>query len=178
MKLKLVIALVSCCAAFASMAIAGQAASESRGCRADEGSFVVTSTHYRFVLRIGPGKRVYTPAQVKRLRPSSGDVLLAGSEETGGIAMGPANHVRHIGFQICSRTTGSVLTRATPIVVLTDSMGMATYVPVAVMRSVVTGADDAHFGNNLTAPTRGPIAVKVAMGHETVTFREISGSHT
>ena len=164
--------------AFASLVAAGSsAAAPAAACAGGSGFQVATTASYKFVLHVGMPERMYTPAQVKKLHPKSGEVMVGGSMAMGGMTMGSQNRARHLEVQICSRKTGAVVAGAMPTISLSDSMGMITHVPVAMMRGVDAGMDDMHYGNNVTMPAGQKLTVKVTLDGETATVRLAGSSH-
>lgn len=145
------------------------------GCKAGAEGRSATTAHYRFVLRVGMGELMYTPAQVRKMHPKSGEVMLRGHMNgmsgMPGMSMGAST--RHLEVQICTRPSNTVMTAANPTITMKDlsSMGMAMKVPVAVMEGVGAGTADLHYGNNLTMKPGHRYTVTVTVKGETATFR-------
>jgi len=112
----------------------------------------------RLTLTIGPLERMYTPAQVRRLHPREGEVMLRGTMAMGGMGMPTPN--RHLELHVLDRRTGRVVADATVSITYqrvgamgTMTMGNTpTRVPVAVMEGVGAGLADLHYGNNVAMP--------------------------
>ena len=146
------------------------ASQATSGCSGGNGTSTQTTASYRFVLRLGMPEKMYTQAQVKKLHPKSGEVMMGGSMGMAGMTMGASKGSRHLEVKICSRKTGAVITDAQPTITLSDTMGMATQVPVAKMRGMHAGMDDMHYGNNVKMSANQKLAVKVTLKGETAVF--------
>ena len=133
-------------------------------------TWTTTTASYGVRLRVGMPETMYTQARVKKMHPKTGEVMMGGQMGMAGMSMGANNAAQHVEVQICSKTTGAVLTNVKPTITVSDSMGMATHVPVAMMRGVTSGMDDAHYGNNLKLPMAQKITVKVSLNGETAIF--------
>ena len=140
------------------------------GCKAASAAQSATTSSYHFVLRVGMPEQMYTPAQVKKMHPKHGEVMLRGQMNgMGGMSMGGS--MRHLEVQICTRQS-TVITTANPTITVKDdsSMGMATKVPVAVMQGVGAGTADLHYGNNVAMKPGHRFTVKVTLKGQTATF--------
>lgn len=130
-------------------------------------------THgYRFALHIGMPERMYTPAQVKKLHPKSGEVMMGGAMMAGGMTMGGT--MRHVELQICSRKTGTLLTNAHPTITVLDTAtkpAMPTKMAVAMMRGVNAGMADFHYGNNIAMAGGHSFTITVSVNGERTVFR-------
>ncbi len=160
-------------AAGASVSALGASATSSVvGCKSEPGAEATTTASYRFLLRIGMQEKMYTPTQVKKLHPKSGEVMLRGTMSAmGQMAMGS---MRHLEVQICSRRDSAVIANASPTIFLIDPVskaGAAIKVPVAVMEGIGKGLADLHYGNNVEmAAGHHRYTVKVSLRGETATF--------
>ena len=143
------------------------------GCKAGSGAQSAVTASNRFVLRIGMPEQMYTPAQVKKMHPKHGEVMLRGRMNgMGGMSIGGA--MRHLEVQICLRPGNTVITTANPTITVKDaaSMGMATKVPVAVMQGVGAGTADLHYGNNVSMKPGHRYTIKVTVKGETAIFHK------
>jgi hypothetical protein len=140
------------------------------GCAGGSGTYTALTTSYRMVLRIGMAEAMYTPAQVKTKHPTSGEVMVGGSMmSSGAMSM---HGTRHLEVQICNRSTGAVITNASPTITIVESSTnmMTTKVPVAMMRGVDAGMGDIHYGNNVAISAGHAFIVKVTLKSEQAVF--------
>lgn len=112
---------------------------------------------------------MYTQAQVRKMHPKHGEVMLRG-KMMGGMHMGGA--MRHLEVQICSKKSRAVVTNAHPRIVVVDETvkGMPMSVPVAVMEGVRKGVADLHYGNNVAMPAGHKFKVTVTLKGERAVF--------
>jgi len=147
-------------------------ASEARvlGCKAASGKQVALTASYRFTLFVGMAENMYTPAQVRKLHPKQGEVMLRGAMAMGGTAMGASVH--HLEVQICARATSAVITNADPTIVVVDNSAknMVTKLPVAVMEGIGEGVADLHYGNNVDMPAGHRFTILVTLTGERAVF--------
>jgi len=70
------------------------------------------TAHYRLMLQIGPEEKMYSKAEVARLHPTSGEVMVSGA--MGGMSMhgGMAMDMRHLEVHVYDRASGKVMTSA------------------------------------------------------------------
>ena len=140
-----------------------------RGCKAAPGTRIAVSGSHRFALRVGKQEKMYTRAQVKRLHPKSGEVMLRGGMS--GMNMG--GPMRHLEVQICNRATGAVVTNASPKIFVFDATAanaIPMQIPVAVMEGVGKGVADLHYGNNVSMAAGHKFTIRVRLNSEHVTF--------
>lgn len=139
------------------------------GCAAGGGKQIALTARHRFALHVGMPEMMYTPAQVRKMHPKSGEVMLRGTM-TGGMHMGGA--MRHLEVQICVRKSRAVVTNARPTIVVIDETahGMPMNVPVAVMEGVGEGVADLHYGNNVAMPAGHRFKVTVKLKGERAVF--------
>ena len=165
-------------AALASTAAAGPRATAIVGCEGGPDTYTAVTSSYRFVLHVAMAEKMYTPAQVRKLHPKHGEVMLHGSMVMGGMAMGGS--MRHLEVQICSRTTNAVVTNANPTIVVVDNSAKntTTKVPVAVMEGIEEGVADLHYGNNVTMPARHRFTIIVTLKGERATLRSCGAART
>ena len=167
--------LVSSLAVIAAIAPAAAGAAPSgsapTGCAHGPGTSLAVTQSYRLLLEVGMPEKMYTLAEVRRLQPKTGEVMLSGSMSPSGMSMGSKSAPRHLEVQICARKTGAVITAARPSITVDDAMGMATHVSVAKMRGVLDGVAGIHYGNNVKLPLGQTLKIRVALLGETIVFR-------
>ena len=172
LALGIVAAIAAIIPASVSAAVAQNTAA---GCNASGAmTWTATTTSYRVQLHVGISEKMYTPAEVKKLHPKSGEVMIGGTMGMGSDMSMPSTSMHHLEVQICSKQTGAVIANAKPTITLADnSMGamMAKKLPVAMMLGIGHGIEDFHYGNNVTMPSGHKLTVKVALNGETATFR-------
>ncbi len=102
---------------------------------------------YHVVFAIGPMEKMYTPAQVKKLHPKDGEVMLSGMMAPMGTMKGRlAPH--HLEVHISTARGGQVITTAHVAISLTDLHTKATTrVPIMTMQGIISGKADFHYGN-------------------------------
>jgi hypothetical protein len=137
-------------------------------------SETVMAGPYKLTLDIGPLEVMYTAAQIKKLHPKSGEIMISGTMVMG-MGMGPMpNH--HLELHVFSRQTGAVVTKAMVAITIYTAKGkLVEKVPIAVMRGIKSGASDTHFGNNV-ALKDGKYMVKAQVEHTTATFMVTVGA--
>lgn len=174
MRLARTLAIPTASALLAAFLLATGAAAKPAlaGCAAGGGKQISFTRSYRFALHVGMPEKMYTPAQVRKMHPKSGEVMLRG--KMGGMKMGGA--MRHLEVQICSRKTRAVVTNANPTIVVVDETahGMAMKVPAAVMKGVGEGIADLHYGNNVSMPAGHRFRVTVRLKGQRVVFHVTS----
>ena len=144
------------------------------GCKAEAGIQLAATASYRFTLHVGMPEKMYTPAQVRKMHPKQGEVMLRGSMSMGGMSMGGS--MRHLEVQICSKTTNGVITNANPAIVVVDNTAksMPVNVPIAVMQGIGKDVADLHYGNNVTMPAGHRFTVTVDVKGQRIAFRVTS----
>lgn len=148
--------------------VAGTHASAATGCKAAPGTQSGVTPSYRFALRVTMPEQMYTPAQVRKMHPKHGEVMLRGIMAMGGMSMGG---MRHVEVQICSAKTRAVVTNASPTIVLVDNSSNTTMkVPVAVMEGIGEGVADLHYGNNVTMSPGHRYTITVTLNGERAVF--------
>lgn len=157
-------------AAFVAPGMARPSSTAATGCKSEPGTHTAVTPSYRMVLRIGMPEKMYTLAQVSKMHPKSGEVMVGGSMMgTGGMSMGGA--MRHVEVQICSRSRNAVLANANPTIVIVDtSARMTMKMTVAMMRGVDAGMEDMHYGNNVAMSAGHAFVVKVSLKGERAVF--------
>jgi len=161
--------------AFAAIApigasVAGTTTTTAVGCKAEAGVHITVTPTYRFALRIEKPVKMYTPAQVRKMHPKHGEVMLRGKMTSmGGMSMGGS--MRHLEVQICSREKSTVVTNANPTIVLVDtSSKKTTKVHIAVMEGIGEGVADLHYGNNVVMPAGHRFTITVTLKGERAVF--------
>jgi hypothetical protein len=154
----------------AHTAVARTGAAGAAGCKREAGAQTMVTSSYRFKLRVGPSEKMYTPAQVRRLHPKTGEVMLRGTMMAmGHMSMGES--MRHLEVQICARGTSAVLTHARPTIVVVDEMmHKTTQVPIAVMEGIGEGVADLHYGNNVPMRPGDRYTIRVGLKHQRAVF--------
>ncbi len=173
---RMALGIVAAVAAIAPVNVsAASAHSTVAGCNARGAmTWTTTTASYRVQLHIGMPEKMYTPAEVKKLHPKGGEVMMGGmmGMNSGMTMRGRSMH--HLEAQICSKQTGAVIANAEPTITLVDgSMGsmMTKKLPVAMMQGIGHGMEDFHYGNNVTMPDGHKLTVRVTLNGETAVFR-------
>lgn len=157
--------------ALATASTASPSTAAATKCPSESGAWSALTPSYRMVLRIGASEKMYTLAQVKKLHPKTGELMTGGAMTTGMTGMAMNGTMRHLEVQICSRSTGAVLTDANPTITVVDSTAKrTTKVPVAKMRGVDAGIEETHYGNNLDLTGGHTLVVKVTLKGEQALF--------
>lgn len=144
--------------------------SNQGGCASATGTKIAQAGMYRFALRFGAAERMYTLAEVRKLHPTSGEVMVGGAMMAMP-GMGMNRNTRHLEVQICKGASRSVLMDAMPRIALTDlAGGKVINVPVAKMRGVDANSADIHYGNNVTIKSGHRYRVAVAAMAATARF--------
>lgn len=165
------------------LAVAGMLLAMTASVRADDGEVrqEAQTRHYRLVLLIGPTEAVYTAAQARLERPSSGEIMLGGRvagniadvmPEAGGaprVAARSTPDLHHLELHVYSRATGKTVPEAHVTIAVTDSDRTNHPVPVARMYGIDEGPDDLHFGNNINLPP-GHYTIETAINGERARF--------
>lgn len=114
------------------------------------------------------------PYQVRASHPKHGEVMLRGGMTTD-ISTLTGGPVRHLEVQICVRETRTVVTNASPKILVHDLTRHKTVsLPVAVMEGIGEGVADLHYGNNIAIPRRHRFIITVLWGNDRATFRYVS----
>jgi len=141
-------------------------------------SLIEHTTSYTVVLNVVSPQNMYTPQQVKQENPTDGEVMFAGTmvmpPGMAGMSMSNMSYPagwRHMEVHIYDRTTNRVIGNASPTISVTnDQTGQKTNVPIVAMQSVVVGASDLHYGNNVYLPSGDSYTATVQVGSEVATF--------
>jgi hypothetical protein len=143
-----------------------------------------TASHTVLLHVVSP-QNMYTPEQVKQQNPTDGEVMFSGTmvmppgQGSGGGSMAGMNMSnmsyppgwRHMEAHIYDRTTNRVIRDASPIMTVTnDQTGQRTSVPSVTMQSVLDGASDLHYGNNVDLPSGHSYTASVQVGGDVATF--------
>jgi hypothetical protein len=144
------------------------------GCGRAAGKQLAVSRHYVFALRVGPAENMYMPYQVRASHPKHGEEMLRGQMTTD-VSLLTGGPVRHLEVQICARGTRSVVTNASPTIVVDDlTEHKVVRLPVAVMEGIGEGVADLHYGNNVAIPRRHRFVVIVSWRTDRVAFHYVS----
>jgi hypothetical protein len=146
-------------------------------CSAGMGMEIATTSTYRFALHVGMPEMMYTRAQVRKLHPKTGEVMLRGNMMMG---MRMGGNTRHLEVHICLRDTEAVVTNADPQIMLKEdsTKGMSMNVPAAVMEGIGAGTADLHYGNNVPMPTGHRFTVTVTLKGPKAAFHVTSPKTT
>ena len=91
------------------------------------------------------------------------------------VSMLSGGPVRHVEVQICARGTRTVVTNASPRIVVHDlTMHKVVSLQVAVMEGIGEGVSDLHYGNNLAIPRRHRFIITVSWRTDRATFHYVS----
>jgi hypothetical protein len=142
---------------------------------------------YRLELDIGDPEQMYGKADVARLKPTSGEIMVSGQMAGGmpGMSPSPSMHgmpgmssdggmpadpaMRHLELHVRSKSTGKAVRNAKVSITVTDSAGQQIIVPIAVMYGIAEGQEDWHYGNNVRLPA-GQYGVQVSANQKTAHF--------
>ncbi len=132
--------------------------------------------HYRIALEIGPLPTMLMPDQASGA--SEGEVMVGmPGMPMAMMAMTDQGQSvnRHVEVHVYDKGAGAVLSTPMPMIAITDqTSGTSRELhSVALMYDVKLGPQDLHFGQNLYLPA-GTYAVKVTIGGEQATFKEIT----
>jgi hypothetical protein len=110
-------------AAGSAWAAAGRSVASPSPCVATATTQLREAGRYLVTLAVGPVPRMYTVAQARALKPTSGVVMLEPMHAVaGGGMMEQGGGRRHIRVQVCDRATGKALASPRPVVELTQAM--------------------------------------------------------
>ncbi len=170
-RVPVLVALLGLISLTAPSAFAAPEGTAATGCKAGSGTMSALTASYRFTLKVGMPEQMYTPAQVRKLHPKHGEVMLRG-QMSGMSGMSMGGSMRHVEVQICARKGSVVVTTANPTITYTDASlkGMVMKMPVAVMEGVGEGVADLHYGNNVMLKPGHRYTIKVTLKGETATF--------
>ncbi len=135
---------------------------------------VTTTRSYIEVAVLGASEAMYTPAQVAKKHPSSGEVMVSGHMGSGNgtMTMSGGASMAHLEVHICSKKSGAAMTNIMPTMTLKSSQmnAKATVIPVAVMRGLNGAVADTHYGNNVAVIPGGRYNLAVTAMGETARF--------
>ena len=162
--------------ATAASALAAPAYASKRlvtDCSAGMGVHIATTSTYRMALHVGMPEMMYTPAQVRKLHPKSGEVMLRGKMMMG---MKMGGSTRHLEVHICLRHNRAVVTNAHPTITLMGhkAHAMPMNVPVAVMEGIGAGTAELHHGNNVPMAAGHRFTVTVTLKGQKAVFNVTS----
>ena len=135
-----------------------------------------TTARYSLTLNVGPAETMYTQADVKKLHPTSGEVMITGSMSMAGSMAAMKGEVeRHLELHVAARSSGAAVTNVMPTITLSDTSAMAmamaaTKVDAVAMQSVTKGASDRHYGNNVSLKLGDAYKVSVVVNGEKASF--------
>jgi len=124
---------------------------------------------YRLTLQIGPTETMYSEAEAKAKRPTSGEIMLSGKMAGGMPGMMSMSGMRHMELHVYSLDTGKVVTNAHVTIALKGSDKKRQTVPIVRMYGVTEGLDDLHYGNNVML-SPGAYAVDATVNGEAAHF--------
>ena len=131
---------------------------------------------YKLTLYIGPTEPMYTMAQVKKLHPTSGEVMVSGSMTMSGMGTHGAKLNHHLELHVYNGMSGKTVTKAVVTITVRDAMGkLLERVPIATMYGIKEGMADFHFGNNV-ALMAGKYLVVTQVNQTTATFKVMVGA--
>jgi len=156
----------------AASALAAPAPASKRlvtDCSAGMGVHIATTPTYRLALHVGMPEMMYTPGQVRKLHPKSGEVMLRGRMMMG---MKMGGSTRHLEVHVCLRKNRAVVTNAHPTITLMRHKAntMPMDVPVAAMEGIGAGTADLHYGNDLPMPGGQRFTVTVTLRGQKAAF--------
>jgi hypothetical protein len=132
------------------------------------------TARYSLTLNVGSAETMYTQADVKKMHPTSGEVMIGGSMSMAGSMAAMKGEVeRHLELHVVARSTGATVTNVMPTISLTDTSGMAmaaTKVDAVAMQSVTKGASDRHYGNNVSLTLGDEYKASVVVNGEKASF--------
>lgn len=133
-------------------------------CQGSSGVAATTTASYVVVLDVGPPEVMYSQDQVNQQHPTTGEVMLGGAMTD---VSGPG--VQHLEAHICNRSSGSVVTGASPTITVRDTTAgtPSQDMPVAEMQGVTSGTSDYHYGNNAVLRSGHTFAITVKLNGET-----------
>jgi hypothetical protein len=127
------------------------------------------TSRYSLTLAVGPKKTMYTQAQARARRPTSGEVTL---DEHAGHGSMPVEGgvVRHLALTIRSRSTGRIVPNIGPQITLVDRSGGPSGDVVLMRMHPVGRAAAIHYGSNVRLEPRHVYDALVILGGESETL--------
>ena len=127
---------------------------------------------YSLTLVVGPKEAMYTPAQVRKLHPTKGEMMVGGGATAGSMHGMGASTERHLELAIHSRRTGAVVADVRPRITVTAAHAMEAgdAIDAVAMRGVGEGRSDLHYGNNVSLVSGQLYRVDVAVRGQRATF--------
>lgn len=130
---------------------------------------LASTAHYNLELDLSGRQVMYSMAQVKKLKPTSGEIMVGGK-------MVMMKHVPagkslyHMELHVRSKATGKPVEGAkVKISITSPSLKKPIAVPIAVMYGIKEGVSDWHYGNNI-ALAPGNYKVRVDANSERAIF--------
>lgn len=131
---------------------------------------------YKLTLSIGPTEPMYTMAQVKKLHPRSGEIMVSGSMTMSAMGTHGAKPNHHLELHVYDGMSGKTMTKAVVTITVRDVMGkLLQRVPIATMYGIKEGMADFHFGNNV-ALASGKMEVVTQVNQTVATFKVTVGA--
>ncbi|MBV8527439.1 MAG: hypothetical protein JOZ75_03910 [Candidatus Dormibacteraeota bacterium] len=133
-------------------------------CQGSSGVASTTTASYVVVLDVGPPEVMYSQDQVNSQHPTTGEVMLGGAmTDVSGAG------VQHLEAHICNKSSGSVVTGASPTITVQDTTAgtPSQDLPVAEMQGVTASTSDYHYGNNTVLRSGHTFAITVKLNGET-----------
>lgn len=152
--------LVACGNVLSSQSAREPAASDYAGL-----TKMAISEHYIVVVNVLPPEEMYTAAEVAKLHPTVGELVVDGR-------VTPAlPTTRHTEAHVYAKDTGLPLSDVRPRMTLLDRVtGHVTDVDATLMQDVVLGASDRHFGSNVVIKPGHEFTIVVRVGTEEVSI--------
>ena len=127
---------------------------------------------YSLTLVVGPSEAMYTQAEVKKMHPKSGEVMVGGAMMAGSMSAMKGQTERHLELQVRTRASGAVVTNVIPQISVTDATAksMGEKLSVSVMEGVGQGMADVHYGNNVSLRAGDVYKVSIVVRGEKASF--------
>lgn len=134
-----------------------------------------------FILKVGPSEKMYSSQQVRRMHPTSGEVMVAGHMQgpamgsmSGASSMSGMSGMSHLEIHICTRQGNKVVTAPRPTIMMASG-SKTQMVPVAEMEGIREGLKDFHFGNNVQMMKGRTYTVRVTEANDHAVFHVTMG---
>ena len=170
----LLTALVAAALAGATAAGAAPPAAGGPCSLPDPGLQVRQVGRYVVTLKVGPVPRMYTAAQARQLKPTTGVVMLEPMQAVAGGSMQGGAGQRHLRVQVCDAATGKPLRTPRPKAEVTAGMNRFA-VPLTLGYDAGRPATEWRFCNTLRVGDEA-LSVGVAVGGELAAFSVLPGA--
>ena len=142
---------------------------------AGSGDQTESGTTYTFLLHLGHPEVMLmeSPATAIAQHKGNDEVMLGGSMMPAS-ARSKNTVVRHVEVHICRRSTGKVVTGASPIIKVTPSGGPTQRIAVSEMEGASAGAADYHYGNNVALRSVHHYTITVRLASDEANFQVIT----